>query len=169
MCVQEVVCPTFVFVLVALLCCEGRGFPGDGALLVCCTDFLQIGKYSRYRRCGGLTISEADQRFKRQVCHTGGPDSKNAKGVCVYRHFPAIRHSRKRWCKEVLSLALLWAEFQDTIRNGNGLRVESFTYQYSRSQITKNYAIGALNLLIQYKFLLSPRQREQLVWSHLIH
>ena len=33
----------------------------------------------------------------------------------------------------------------------------------------KNYSIRALNLLLQYNVLLSPRQREQLLWSRFIN
>lgn len=76
------------------------------------------------------------------------------------------------YAKEVLSLALLWAEFEDAIREGDGLRViRCWKFFLPIFKVTnhKNYAIGALNLLIQYNFLLSPRQREQLVWSRFIN
>ena len=76
------------------------------------------------------------------------------------------------YAKEVLSLALLWAEFEDAIREGDGLRViRCWKFFLPIFKVTnhKNYAIGALNLLIQYKYLLSPRQREQLVWSRFIN
>ena len=76
------------------------------------------------------------------------------------------------YAKEVLSLALLWAEFEDAIREGDGLRViRCWKFFLPIFKVTnhKNYAIGALNMLIQYNFLLSPRQREQLLWSRFIN
>ena len=87
------------------------------------------------------------------------PDSEEDDGVLAY-------------AKEVLSLALLWAEFEDAIREGDGLRVMrcwKFFLPIFKVTNHKNYAIGALNLLIQYNVLLSPRQREQLVWSRFIN
>ena len=76
------------------------------------------------------------------------------------------------YAKEVLSLALLWAEFEDSIKEGDGPRViRCWKFFLPIFKVTnhKNYAIGALNLLIQYNHLLSPRQREQLVWSRFVN
>lgn len=87
------------------------------------------------------------------------PDIEETDGVLAY-------------AKEVLSLALLWAEFEDAIREGDGLRViRCWKFFLPIFNVTnhKNYSIGALNLLLQYHTLLSPRQQEQLLWSQFIN
>lgn len=59
------------------------------------------------------------------------------------------------YAKEVLSLALLWAEFEDAIKEGDSLRViKCWKFFLPIFKVTnhKNYAIRALNLLIQYNF-----------------
>ena len=76
------------------------------------------------------------------------------------------------YAKEVLSLALLWAEFEDAIKEGDGLRVITcwkFFLPIFKVTNHKNYSIGALNILLQYNVLLSPRQCKQLLWSRFIN
>ncbi len=76
------------------------------------------------------------------------------------------------YAKEVLSLTFLWAEFQDAIKEGDGPRViRCWKFFLPIFKVTnhKNYSIGAVNLLIQYYSVLSPRHREQLLWSRFIN
>ena len=73
---------------------------------------------------------------------------------------------------EVISLGLLYAEFNDAIHEGDGLRVVR-CYRYFmllfRALGHRNYAIEAFTMLAEYHWLLSPRMREQLVWSRFIN
>lgn len=67
---------------------------------------------------------------------------------------------------------LLWAEFEDAIKEGDGLRViRCWKLFLPIFKVTnhKNYSIRAVNPLLQYNVLLLPRQREQLLWSHFIN
>ena len=68
---------------------------------------------------------------------------------------------------EVLSLGLLYAEFQDAIREGDGLRVlrcwRYFLPTFRASNRT-NYSIEAFHFLAQHQFLLSPRLSQQVLW-----
>ena len=64
----------------------------------------------------------------------------------------------QEYAKEFLSLALLHEEFEDAIREGDGLRV-----------LRTNYSIEALVLLSHYHLFLSPRLAEQLAWSRFIN
>ena len=76
------------------------------------------------------------------------------------------------YAKEVLSLLLLWAEFEDAIKEGDGhrlIRCWKFLLPIFKVTNHKNYSIGAVNLLIHCNFLLSPRHREQLLWSRFIN
>ena len=73
---------------------------------------------------------------------------------------------------EVLSLGLLYAEFQDAIREGDGLRVLRcwrYFLPIFRASSRTNYSIEAFHLLAQHQFLLSPRLSQQLLWSHFVN
>ena len=74
--------------------------------------------------------------------------------------------------RHVLSLGLLHHEFVDAIREGDGLRVLRcwrFFLPLFKSSNRKNYAIEALNLMVQYHYTLPPRQAEQLLWSRFVN
>ena len=64
------------------------------------------------------------------------------------------------YAKEVLSLLLLWAKFEDAVKEGDGHRViRCWKFLLPLFKVTnhKNYSIGAVNLLVHYNTLLSPR------------
>ena len=65
----------------------------------------------------------------------------------------------------VISVGLLYLEFCDAIREGDGMRViRCWRYMFLVFKCTdrKNYAIEAFTLLAQYHFLLSKRQTHQI-------
>ena len=72
----------------------------------------------------------------------------------------------------LLSLGLLYREFVDSIREGDGNRVlrcwKYFLLIFNATGRT-NYAIEAFVLLAKYHFLLSPRKSNQLIWSRFIN
>ena len=76
------------------------------------------------------------------------------------------------YATELLSYGLLYFEFSDSIREGDGTRIlhcwRYLTLVFKEAQ-RKNYAIEGLNLLSQYHFFFSPRQKEQLMWSRCIN
>ncbi len=66
-------------------------------------------------------------------------------------------------------------EYSDAIR-GDGDRVlrvlvllAPYAYYYVCDFEEENYAIEALNLLLQHDFTLSPRQAAELIWSRCIN
>ena len=76
------------------------------------------------------------------------------------------------YARETLSLGLLYAEFSDAIREGDGnriIRCWKYFLLIFKAARRKNYAIEAFTLLAQEKFLLSPRQSLQLKWSRTIN
>ena len=78
----------------------------------------------------------------------------------------------QEYAKELLSLGLFYLEFQDAIREGDGLRVLrcwKFMFLWFRSTGHTNYTIEAMTLLTQYYFLFTPRLAEQLIWSRFIN
>lgn len=74
--------------------------------------------------------------------------------------------------KEVLSLGLLYLEYKDAIKEGDGLRVlrcwKYLQLIFTASQ-RKNYAIEAFNLICQYIYYLSPQLAQQLLYSRFIN
>ena len=73
---------------------------------------------------------------------------------------------------EVLSLGLLYAEFQDAIREGDGIRVLRcwrYFLPIFRASNRTNYSIEAFHFLAQHQFLLSPRLSQQVLWSHYVN
>lgn len=76
------------------------------------------------------------------------------------------------YAKEVLSIGLLYLEYQDAIREGDGERVlECWKYLMIIFKATehKNYAIEAFTLLAQNQWLLPDRQAMQLKYSRFIN
>ena len=76
------------------------------------------------------------------------------------------------YAREVFSLGLLYLEFQDAIREGDGLRVLrcwKYFLPIFRGSGRKNYALEALNLLYQHKYYLSPRLRQQILFSRFVN
>lgn len=76
------------------------------------------------------------------------------------------------YTQELMTMGLLCMEFEDAIREGDGvrvLRVWKFLLLIFKAAKRKNYSIEALTVLVQYYALLSPRQREQLLFSRFIN
>ena len=73
---------------------------------------------------------------------------------------------------EVLTLGLLYLEFVDGIREGDGsriLRCWKYFLVYFKSSGRTNYSIEAFVLLAQEKYLFSPRMSMQLKWNRTIN
>ena len=76
------------------------------------------------------------------------------------------------YAKEVMTLGLLYAEFSDGIREGDGIRVTrcwKFLMLIFKAAQRKNYSCEAFALLAQMNFILSPRLSQQLKWSRFIN
>lgn len=90
-----------------------------------------------------------------------------------------VTHTPKRdvdhvqeYAREVLGLGLLFMEFADATREGDGgriLRCYRFFLPLFKASKRKNYSIDALNLLLQHDYVFSPRLREQLLWSRTVN
>lgn len=73
---------------------------------------------------------------------------------------------------ELLSHGLLYLEFSDSIREGDGVRILHywrFLMLVFKEAKRKNYAIEALNILSQYHFFFTCRQKKQLLWSRCVN
>lgn len=76
------------------------------------------------------------------------------------------------YASETLSLGLLWMEFVDSIREGDGSRIfRCWRYFLPIFRVTNrtNYSCEAFTMLAQEKFLLSPRMAHQLKWSRTVN
>ena len=77
----------------------------------------------------------------------------------------------KVYAEEVLTLGMIYSEYSDAIKEGDGLRgmrCWKFLMLIFKAAQRKNYACEAFNLLAQEKFILSPRM-SQLVWSRFVN
>lgn len=73
---------------------------------------------------------------------------------------------------ELLTLGLLWHGFHDAIREGDGeriLRYWRFLLVVFKSTNHRNYAKEAVNLQLQYQYMFSDRQKEQLLCSRTVN
>lgn len=71
------------------------------------------------------------------------------------------------YAMQVLSLGLIWHNFHDAIKEGDGNRIIQcwkFLLLAFKATNRKNYSIEALNLLLQVNYLLSPREAAQVKW-----
>ena len=78
----------------------------------------------------------------------------------------------REYAREVLTLTLLYKEYTDAIKEGDGervLQVWKFLLLIFKAGNRKNYAIEALTLLSQHYFFLSPRLAQQLLHSRFIN
>lgn len=76
------------------------------------------------------------------------------------------------YAKELLSLCLLWHGYHDSIREGDGeriLRYWKFLLIIFKVSNKYNYAKEAVNLLLQYYYILSERQKSELLWNRCIN
>ena len=73
---------------------------------------------------------------------------------------------------DVLTLGLLYMEFVDAVRGGDGERI-LLCWRYFlllfKATGRKNYSIEASTLLMQYNFLFTERMRMQLLWSRTVN
>lgn len=73
---------------------------------------------------------------------------------------------------ELLTLALLYLEFKDSIREADMNQIYNcwkFMFLLFRASGKTNYATETFQVLYNYSFLLSPRQKQQLLWSQCIN
>ena len=74
--------------------------------------------------------------------------------------------------KETLSMGLIFLEFKDAVREGDGdrvLRCWKFLFLFFRSSGHTNYTLQALTLLSHYYYLLPSRYAEQMKWNRFIN
>lgn len=72
----------------------------------------------------------------------------------------------------MVSLGLLYLDFKDAVREGDGERVLldwKYLFLLFKASGRKNYAIEAITLLTQYHITLPPNLAEQLKWSRFIN
>lgn len=76
------------------------------------------------------------------------------------------------YAKEALTMGLIFLEFKDAVREGDGDRVMrcwKFLMLFFRASGHTNYTLEALNLLSHYHYLLPPRYAEQMKWNRFVN
>lgn len=73
------------------------------------------------------------------------------------------------YAREVLSLGLLYMEYCDAIREGDGLRIVQYMLLIFRVTNKRKYAIQAATLLLQNYYVFTERMRNQLLYSRTIN
>ena len=85
---------------------------------------------------------------------------------------PEADDTVKLYATEVLSLGLVWHGFHDAVREADGerlLRYWKLLLVPFKSSSHRNYAKEAVNVLFQYHYVFSERQKAQLLWSRCIN
>ena len=76
------------------------------------------------------------------------------------------------YSRHLLSIGCLYFEMRDAIKEGDGERVLQcwrYLLPIFHNSGRRNYTIEAFQLLYQYQYGLSPRQAENLIWSHFVN
>lgn len=76
------------------------------------------------------------------------------------------------YATEVITLGLLWHNFHDAIKEGDGeciIRMWKFNLLAYKSARRKNYSTEAINLLLQVNHILSPREAAEVKWCRTIN
>lgn len=76
------------------------------------------------------------------------------------------------YSKLVMSIGMLYFEYCDAIREGDGMRVLRcwrFMFIFFKCTNRTNYSIESFTLLAQYHFLFSEQHRQQLIWGRFIN
>jgi len=78
----------------------------------------------------------------------------------------------RRYALQVLNLGLLWHGFNDAIKEGDGNRIfnyyKFFLLVYKAGKC-HNYCKEIINLFLQYHFLFTERQAQQLKWCRVVN
>ena len=92
---------------------------------------------------------------------------------CDVRESPSNNEDKVlAYSKLLMSLGMIYLEYCDGIKEGDGMRVlRCWRYMLLIFKATgrTNYSIEAFNMLAQYHFLLSNRQKHQLIWGRFIN
>ena len=76
------------------------------------------------------------------------------------------------YATELLSYYFLYIEFEDAIAEGDGdrlIRCWKILFWVFYTGHRMNYTLEAFRILMQYYYILSPRQAQQLLWSRFIN
>ena len=76
------------------------------------------------------------------------------------------------YATELLSLGILWHGFHDSIREGDGNHILCYwklLLVLFKSSNNHNYAKEAVNILLQFYYILSDRQKAQLLWNRCVN
>ena len=121
-----------------------------------------------------VLIKAADQIVEKftDLSYCQGKEKKRAKGSSQQPKESSHHDGVQAYASEVLNLGLIFMEFIDGVREGDGNRILTcwkYFLLLFKSNKRKNYAIEALNLHLQFNFTLSPRMAAQLKWSRTIN
>jgi len=77
-----------------------------------------------------------------------------------------------QYALQVLNLGLLWHGFNDAIKEGDGNRILTYYKLFLlvfKAGKCHNYCKEVINLLLQYNFLFTERQAQQLKWCRVVN
>lgn len=76
------------------------------------------------------------------------------------------------YANEIMSLGMLYLNYKDVIREGDGDRLLvcwKYLLPIFKVSDRRNYSLEVLRMLYSYYFILSPRQKHQLLWSRFVN
>ena len=78
----------------------------------------------------------------------------------------------QEYMKEVMTLGILYLNYKDSVREGDGLRVLliwKFLLPIFQATNRRNYSLEILQSLYKYYYIFSPREANQFLWSRFIN
>ena len=76
------------------------------------------------------------------------------------------------YANEIMSLGIFYLNYKDVIREGDGDRLLvcwKYLLPIFKVSDRRNYSLEVLRMLYSYYFILSPRQKHQLLWSRFVN
>ena len=147
--------------------------PGDN--MKAAEDFLQIVLHAHIVAAAetiqaasensSLSLTEMSEAIVKKFVQIGVPLPTSANAA-------SVKDRVFLYATEVLTLGLIWENFHDANKEGDGdrlVRVWKLLLLIFKAARRKNYSIEALNLQLQINYTLSARQAAQLKWSRCVN
>ena len=137
---------------------------------------LIVDSYVDIKTIDSTQASENEQDNETLI-NTSGCSSSNSEGEGCNGDIPGQALATgsddvQRYARELMSLGLIYSEFCDSIREGDGVRVfRCFKYMLPLFKASNrvNYSGEIFCILAQHRFVLSPRLSHQLQWSRFVN
>lgn len=122
--------------------------------------------------CQNANSDDEDEDLEEEMEDAAEVEEVNKEGIAGDNGKAPKKDDVFRYACELLSLGLLYSEYSDAIKDGDGPReFRCFKYMLPMFKASNrvNYACEIFCILAQVNFILSPRLSHQLQWSRFIN